>query len=192
MPDSLPELPMLASDRLVLRLLGSEFAVPVAEYFARNRAFAQLWNPLTPETFYTTDWQRERLVYDLDEYQAGRMLRFWLFQRADTQFTRVIGHVGLNNIVRGALHGCFVGYMIDEAAINQGLMTEAMRAVIGYAFGPFGLHRLEANIMPRNAQSLRVAEKLGFVREGLSPKYLRINGVWEDHYRYSLINPHEV
>ena len=51
-----------------------------------------------------------------------------------------------------------------------------------------GLHRVEANIMPRNPASLRAAEKAGFVREGLSRRYLNINGVWEDHIHMVRLN----
>ena len=54
-----------------------------------------------------------------------------------------------------------------------------------------GLHRIEANIMPCNLPSLGVAEKCGFVREGLSRKYLKINGVWEDHIHMVRLNETE-
>ena len=56
------------------------------------------------------------------------------------------------------------------------------------AFGPLRLHRVEANIMPRNRPSLRVAEKLGFHSEGISPRYLAIQGVWEDHVHMVRLN----
>jgi ribosomal-protein-alanine N-acetyltransferase len=71
-------------------------------------------------------------------------------------------------------------------------MTEAVAAVVELAFGPLQLHRVEANIIPRNMPSRRVVEKLGFVNEGLSPKYLKINGVWEDHMHYVVLNPDDM
>jgi ribosomal-protein-alanine N-acetyltransferase len=67
-------------------------------------------------------------------------------------------------------------------------MTEAIRKGIEIVFQECGLHRIEANILPRNLRSLRVAEKLGFVNEGLSRRYLCINGVWEDHIHMALLN----
>jgi ribosomal-protein-alanine N-acetyltransferase len=68
-------------------------------------------------------------------------------------------------------------------------MTEALLAVVRLAFEDLGLHRVEANIMPRNTRSLAVATRCGFEREGLCPRLLNIAGVWEDHVRTARLNP---
>jgi len=49
-----------------------------------------------------------------------------------------------------------------------------------------GLHRVEVNIRPENAASLRVVEKLGFRDEGLRERYLHIDGAWRDHRTFAL------
>ncbi len=67
-------------------------------------------------------------------------------------------------------------------------MTEAVRKGITVMFENYGLHRVEANIMPKNQRSLKVVEKLGFHNEGLALKYLKINGKWEDHIHMVLLN----
>ena len=67
-------------------------------------------------------------------------------------------------------------------------MTEAVNQVVTYAFDSLGLHRIEGNIMPRNKASIGVAKKCGFAEEGLSRKYLKINGVWEDHLHFVRLN----
>lgn len=180
-------LPILRTLHLRLAVLDARHADAVAEYFTRSREHMRPWNPTTTDEFFTPAWQAERLEYDLIEFQAGRMGRFWVCHAEDEACERIIGHVALSNIIRGALQGCHLGYMIDEGEANKGFTTEAAQAVIAYAFDQLDLHRIEANIMPRNARSIRVAEKLGFTREGFSPKYLRINGVWEDHFRYGLV-----
>ena len=72
--------------------------------------------------------------------------------------------------------------------LNRGYITEALRCAIEYAFAQLKLHRIEANIIPRNARSRRVVEKLGFEPEGLARKYLKINGVWEDHLHFVIFN----
>lgn len=55
-----------------------------------------------------------------------------------------------------------------------------------FAFAEAGLHRVQAAVMPRNGASIRVLEKTGFRREGLSLRYLQINGVWEDHLIFAI------
>lgn len=67
-------------------------------------------------------------------------------------------------------------------------MTEAVKAVTDYAFGTLNLHRVKANVMPRNKASLRVLEKVGYRNEGLTIRYLKINGVWEDHIHTVRLN----
>jgi ribosomal-protein-alanine N-acetyltransferase len=55
-----------------------------------------------------------------------------------------------------------------------------------HAFGPMGLHRVEVNIRPDNAASLRVVAKLGMRDEGVRGRYLHINGDWRDHRTFAL------
>ena len=79
-----------------------------------------------------------------------------------------------------------------NVSLSTGVMvTEALRRLVEIAFHDLLLHRLEANIMPRNIPSLRVAEKVGFRSEGLSPRYLQVDGVWEDHLHMVLLNERE-
>ena len=61
-----------------------------------------------------------------------------------------------------------------------------MRLVLRFAFEHAGLHRVQPAIIPRNARSVRVAEKAGFRLEGRALRYLKINGTWEDHDVYAL------
>jgi ribosomal-protein-alanine N-acetyltransferase len=178
----------LHTDRLTLKVLDPSFADRVLDFFARNRDFLREWNPAATETFYTVAFHAERLANDLVWMREGLQLRLHLFLREDTAFERVIGSASLSNIVRGAFQSCHLGYQIDEQAANNGLMTEALRRVIAYAFDELKLHRIEANVMPRNLRSRRVVEKLGFEEEGLAKQYLKINGVWEDHIHYVVLN----
>jgi ribosomal-protein-alanine N-acetyltransferase len=65
-------------------------------------------------------------------------------------------------------------------------MPESLVVLARYAFGDLRLHRLQVAIIPRNARSRRVVDKLGLRNEGIAERYLEINGVWEDHVRYAI------
>jgi ribosomal-protein-alanine N-acetyltransferase len=65
-------------------------------------------------------------------------------------------------------------------------MSEALKLVVSYAFGELGLHRLEANVQPENAASIRLVQRSGFRNEGYSPHYLFIDGDWRGHERWAI------
>ena len=68
----------------------------------------------------------------------------------------------------------------------MGYSSQGVRLVLRRAFGPLKLHRVEANIIPRNKASVGLAKKVGFRLEGRSPRYLKIAGIWEEHLRFAM------
>ena len=96
------------------------------------------------------------------------------------------GVINLNEIVRGPFLSAYLGYYAWVGG-GRGVMTAGLRLVIAEAFGPMGLHRLEANIQPSNTPSIALARRLGFRLEGFSPRYLKIAGDWRDHERWALL-----
>lgn len=98
----------------------------------------------------------------------------------------IIGVLTLSQIVYGNFCSAYLGYYGMKDACGRGLMTEAVRLVLARAFGDLGLHRVEANVQPENERSLALVRRLGFQKEGLSPGYLRIGGLWRDHERWAI------
>jgi ribosomal-protein-alanine N-acetyltransferase len=96
------------------------------------------------------------------------------------------GVFSISQIVRGAFQSAYLGYYANAHHSGQGLMREAMEQVLDHAFGPLGLHRIEANIQPDNQPSIALARGAGFRLEGFSPRYLLIGGQWRDHERYAI------
>ncbi len=96
----------------------------------------------------------------------------------DGQFA---GQLTLGNVVRGSLRSAWVGYWVESGVAGGGVATGAVALAVDHAFGPVGLHRIEATVRPENAASLRVLAKLGFRDEGLLQRYLEVDGAWRDH-----------
>ncbi|MGA0612952.1 GNAT family N-acetyltransferase [Caldimonas sp. KR1-144] len=99
----------------------------------------------------------------------------------------LVGVISVTNIVRGIFRSAYLGYYAFAGYERQGLMTEALRAVVREAFGPMKLHRLEANIQPGNVASIALVKACGFSLEGYSPRYLKIGGRWRDHERWAIV-----
>ncbi|MDL2327196.1 GNAT family N-acetyltransferase [Ruminococcaceae bacterium OttesenSCG-928-A11] len=176
------------TSRLVLLQSDPALAPQALDFYSRNREFFKEIDPLREKLFYTDDFQRRALARDLRGARELRSLRLWMRPAETPEDAPLVGMVCLSNITFGAFRSAFVSYKLDRAWTGKGLMAEALEKLIEIAFEDIGLHRLEANVMPRNTQSLALVERLGFEREGLARHYLNIQGVWEDHVHMVLLN----
>jgi ribosomal-protein-alanine N-acetyltransferase len=101
----------------------------------------------------------------------------------------IVGFFDVSEIVRGLFQSAYLGYgavAAFAAFAGRGYMTEGMQLVLTRAFTELRLHRLEANIQPGNSASIALVRRSGFVREGLSERYLKIGGRWRDHERWAI------
>jgi ribosomal-protein-alanine N-acetyltransferase len=128
----------------------------------------------------TSDAFRDYLM----KRQDPRGAAFFIWTRAPDG---LVGVVNLDEIVRGCFLSAYLGYYAFVPYAGRGLMREGLSQVVTHAFKTMKLHRLEANIQPRNARSKALVKRLGFRREGVSPRYLKINGRWRDHERWAIL-----
>ena len=171
-----------------IQLVPSDLSLAeqVLDYYKKNRAFLEAFEPIRNEDFFSLECQREIIKSEMAEFKEKTAFHFYI--EPIEQPSKIIGSIGLNNVVWGPFCSAFLGYKLDRDFVNKGYMSAAVGMLTKYAFEELGLHRIEANVMPKNKASLRVLEKNHFINEGLSKYYLNINGVWEDHIHMVKIN----
>jgi len=98
----------------------------------------------------------------------------------------ITGTYHLSQIIRGPFRNAFLGYYAFAPYAGQGYMREGLELALRHAFGPLGLHRVEANIQPGNDASISLVKSAGFRLEGFSPRYLKVAGRWRDHERWAI------
>jgi ribosomal-protein-alanine N-acetyltransferase len=144
-------------------------------------------HPGRPASYFTAAHWRKHVRVLEENRLHDRGVVLYLFTRE--RKPRLAGNVTIANVVRGAFQAAYIGYALRKSFEGRGLMTEALRAIVRYAFGTLRLHRLMANHMPSNRRSAKVLRRLGFRREGLAKDYLLIAGRWRPHVLTSLVNP---
>jgi len=173
----------LLGRRVMLRPLVPDDFSDFREVRHRNGRWLTDWEPLRPAALGDPAVNPEAFVRRCEardrERAAGSAYTFGIF--VDSSFC---GEINLNGVTRGSMQSATIGYWIDRARAGHGYVPESVVVLSRHAFEQLHLHRLEICIIPRNANSLRVVEKLRWRNEGRAELFLEINGVWEDHDRF--------
>ena len=149
-----------------------------------SRTFLTPWEPIWPNDDLTRSAYRRRVRRNEHEIEVDEAYSLFLFREQDDV---LMGGLTLGQIRRGVAQAATLGYWMGAPYAGKGYMTRAVRAATSYAFSTLRLHRIEAACIPTNAPSMRLMEKAGFQKEGYARSYLRINGQWEDHVLYALL-----
>lgn len=152
-----------------------------------NRAWLEPWEPLpefgTPDAAADRSGFRARCAAWDRQRQFDAAYGFGVFLDRD-----LVGEVSLGSVQRGPFQSAYIGYWVSEQHAGRGITPEAVVLLMRFGFETLALHRLEAAIVPRNAASRRVAEKLGLREEGTARELLQIRGTFEDHVRYAILS----
>lgn len=186
------------TERLVLRPLRLS---DEASFVYADRASREAWAPWTPAgtaSLSSEDRFARELERSVRGAAAGTHLRLGAFldsgrtnqtmsDRSDDTF---VGLFALNDIVRGVFQSAHASWQLSVDRLGEGYGTEGVRGLLKLAFAAAGegvaLHRVQANIMPANTPSLRLAARVGFRREGVAERYLKIADRWEDHVMFAI------
>jgi len=180
--------PVLDTERLTLRLPRPEDTERLCAFATDNRAHLAPWEPIRDDGYFTVGLWQQEITGIIGRARSGSGLSFIMLAQ-DDQEGPVLGRATLSNIVRGVFQAAHLGYALDHRHQGQGLMHEALIAIIEHAFGTLALHRIMANYMPTNERSGRLLRRLGFAPEGYARDYLLLAGRWQDHVLTSLVKP---
>ncbi|MGI8915287.1 MAG: GNAT family N-acetyltransferase [Chloroflexota bacterium] len=179
MEDIFRALPTLETPRLVLRPIRLSDAGDIF-VFASDPAVARYttWPP------HPTVAATEASVRDLLHRYAQSLVGPWGIVHRDDG--KVIGSCGFAYVM--AWHGrAEIAYALSQAYWGQGLMPEAVRAVLGFGFQTLQLNRIEARCEVENVASERVMQKLGMQFEGVLRQHTQVMGKYRDVKLYSLL-----
>ena len=152
---------------------------------AESRGFLAPWEPVWPADELSRLGFRRRLKRYQREIREGSGYPFFIFSADEAV---LLGGLTLSHVQRGVTQSASIGYWMGQRHARRGFMTDAVRATIGFAFDTLRLHRLEAACLPHNGASIRLLEKTGFTREGYARSYLCIDGHWQDHLLFAIVN----
>ena len=177
--------PELAGAKTRLRYPAPADFAAWAELRAASRAFLVPWEPTWPHDDLTRPAFRRRLRRYARDIRDDRAYPFFIFEAATGALA---GGLTLSNVRRGVAQSCSLGYWAGERFAGRGLVSDAVRAVLPFCFGPLGLHRVEAACLENNLPSQHVLAAAGFRPEGLARAYLRIDGRWRDHLLFAVLD----
>jgi len=177
--------PVIRGDHVWLRVPQMTDFPEWAHLRSVSESFLRPWEPEWAPDELTRSAFRRRLRYYQRDLRDGTGYAFFLFRNDDNT---LLGGATLTNARRGVSQSISIGYWIGAPHSRQGYMTAALQSLIPFVFKTLGFHRLEAACLPSNTASRKLLENCGFEHEGFARKYLKINGLWQDHLLFAAID----
>ena len=155
--------PQLETDRLILRRMQASDAQALFQVLGDD----EVTRYYDDATFTAVSQAEEQIAAWESGFAHRRSLRWGIVHK---QAGVVIGSCGMYSIHPWHLRAS-IGYELAQSFWRQGLMTEALNAMLALGFNEMGLNRIDAVVMPENLASIKLLEKLGFHNEGLLREY---------------------
>ncbi|MDE2592142.1 MAG: GNAT family N-acetyltransferase [Actinomycetales bacterium] len=173
----------LQHGEIVVRLVRVRDAKALEALILGHRSWLRPWEATNPSGANSFDIKRmiRGLLRQADQMQGLPMV---------IEFKgELVGQLNVANILYGSVSSANIGYWISPEVAGKNITPISVALVTDYLFNIVGLHRVQIDIRPENAASLRVVEKLGFRFEGTKLAYIHINGDWRDHHSFALTAP---
>ncbi len=149
-----------------------------------SKSFLVPWEPSWDASSCS---RRAFLRYFKNSNYLANMDRSYSFLIFKIDDKTLLGGINVGNVRRGVAQSASLGYWVDKNHARNGYMKEALQILIPTLFIDLRLNRLEAATLEENKASRNLLKKIGFKKEGVLRKYLKINGTWRDHILYGLL-----
>ncbi|GAA2599706.1 GNAT family protein [Actinomadura fulvescens] len=179
-----PCTPEISAGTVRLRPVRVDDAAELTGLYLANREYLRPWEPARDASYFTVEGQRANLRELVQAHASGEMWPGVILVNGE-----IAGRISLNNILRGPLQSCFVGYWVARDRTGRGVATEAVRQALDLAFGELGLHRVEAFARLDNERSQRVLARNGFTAVGVARRHLHVDGRWHDQRIFERLAP---
>ena len=174
----------LTGQRVFLRPPKRRDALKWQKLRMSSKSFLVPWEPSWDASSCT---RRAYLRYFKNSNYLANMDRAYSFLIFKTDDKTLLGGINIGNVRRGVSQSASLGYWIGEKYSRNGYMKEALKILIPSLFVDLRLNRIEAATLEENIASKNLLKKIGFKKEGVLRKYLKINGNWRDHILYGLL-----
>lgn len=178
--EELEEFPRQETDRLILREMTLDDVEFYFSHFNKEKVVEGCCFP-GPKSLEAAKEELER--YCIKLFKENRGIRWGIIRKGSKELIGTCGYYDWNKTVRRAE----IGYDLDPAYWGQGIMTEALRAVLKHGFETMGLNRVQAIIDSENARSMKLVQRLGFKKEGVLRQRSYFNGQFRDDVCFSLL-----
>jgi len=165
----LPHFPKLETERLLLRQETPEDAKAIFAVFSQP-AVTQFHDL---DTFTDIEEALQLVERRTKRFESGSGIRWGIVRKRDNT---LIGSCGFT--WNKQTHSAEVGYELISSSWRQGIMTEALRAILQFGFETIGLRFIVAVVMLNNIASKKLLEKLGFQSQGV----VKQHGYWKEKY----------
>ena len=174
----------LTGERVFLRPPKRRDALKWQKLRMSSKSFLVPWEPSWDASSCS---RRAYLRYFKNSNYLANMDRAYSFLIFKTDDKTLLGGINIGNVRRGVSQSASLGYWIGEKHSRNGYMKEALKLLIPSLFVDLRLNRIEAATLEENIASKNLLKKIGFKKEGVLRKYLKINGTWRDHVLFGLL-----
>lgn len=176
---SINEFPILETERLILRNITKTDAISIFKYLSDP----EVMKYYGLEPFKSVQDALDEISWYESIFNEQTGIR-WGISLKDND--KIIGSCGFLNTV-STHRRTDIGFELSKEYWGQGIGSEAIMAIIHYAFEQMNIQRIQALIEPLNIASQKMVEKAGFLQEGLLRKYEYTCGNFDDLYMYGLL-----